>query len=389
MVVLRGLGWALSMLAAAWLAAAEGANASAVVGCETRSGKLKLRPDACKPGRESLVFDTGHDPAGVWRFAEGPPAQGSDDFFTEYVVLAADGSGRLHRRARASNALDCRDLAYARSLSGALTVDPADFSTAEVWNGRLVGSDVLELTDGGGATTRFERTSAVEPAFECIELAETRRISGLPKPSGFSGLAFDGALLWYTAFDGDLVQPVDPATGSAGTAIDIGAPFNEVHAVEKGDFWTHCACGNISESWRVTAAGAFVDEVRPGSDFGAELSINAIAHDEFGDVLWLYGYSYEAQVQRLLQVQSDAEPDVLLSSLDVRFYVRALTWDGSALWGLNGPKLFRIDPVTGLVTASYVLPDESVDWRGVAAANGLLYVIGEAAGDGVLVSVAP
>jgi hypothetical protein len=69
--------------------------------------------------------------------------------------------------------------------------------------------------------------------------------------------------------------------------------------------------------------------------------------------------------------------------------VQSLSWDGSALWGLQGPKLFRIDPLTGLVTATYALPDVSVEWRGVAAVNGELYVIGRSGADGVLVSVAP
>ena len=211
----------------------------------------------------------------------------------------------------------------------------------------------------------------------------------LPAPSYFTGLAFDGTLLWYTAYDGALVQPVDPATGCC-TAIDIGPAFNEVHAVQGGDFWTHCACGNVGETWRVTAAGAFVDEVRPGGDFGAPLSLSAIARDDVGAVLWLYGYSYEAETRRLLQVQSDLEPDALLASVDVGFYVQSRTWDGSALWGLQGAKLYRIDPLTGLVTATYALPDASVDWRGVAAVNnGERDVIGRLAGDGVLVSVAP
>jgi hypothetical protein len=152
-------------------------------------------------------------------------------------------------------------------------------------------------------------------------------------------------------------------------ALGAATQFSHVHAVQAGDFWTHCACGGSTETWRVTAAGAFVDEVSPGNDFGAALSVDAIARDEPGAVLWLYGYSYEAQTRRLLQVQSDLEPDVLLATLDVRFYVRALTWDGSALWGLQGTKLFRIDTLTGLVTATYALPTSPWNGRG-AAGNG-------------------
>jgi hypothetical protein len=386
----RAGGIAFLAVAAAWLAGAEAA--SAVVGCQTQGGRLKLRPDACKPGKERLAFDAGADPTGVWRWTSGPPAQGSADTFTEYVVLAQDGSGRLHRRQRSAGTLDCRDLAYARSLSAALTVDAYGAEGAEVWQGRLAGPDALELTDASGALTRFERAASVEAAFECVEPTETRRFTGLPAPNSWTGLAYDGVSLWYEEEYTEKAYPVDPATGTVGTPVDLGAStqYSHLHAVQAGDFWAHCACGGSTEAWRVTAAGVFVDEVRPGTDFGSDLSVDAIARDDAGAVLWLYGYSYDAQTRRLLQVQSDLEPDVLLAPLDVGFYVHSLTWDGSALWGLQWTKLYRIDPLTGLVTDTYALPDVSVEWRGVAAANGELWVIGRSAGgDGVLVSVAP
>jgi hypothetical protein len=377
---------AIVALGAAWLAGAEAA--SALVGCETTGGRLKLRPEACKPGKERVAFDTGGDPTGVWRWTSGPPLAGTPDTFTEYLVLAQDGSGRVHRRQRSAGTLDCRPLSYARSLSATLTLDAHGAEGAELWRGRLNGPDALELADATGAT-RFERASAVDAAFECVELAETRRFSGLPAPSYFTGLAFDGTLLWYTSVDGVLVQPVDPGTGIAGTALDLGATFNEVHAAQGGDFWTHCACGGSPENWRVTAAGALVDEVEPGPGLGGELSIGAIARDEIGAVLWLYGYSYEDAVRRLLQVRSDPEPDELAASLEVSFYVHALTWDGAALWGLQDRKLYRIDPLTGIATATYELPDASVAWQALAAANGELFVIGRSGVEGVLVSVAP
>jgi hypothetical protein len=374
-------------LGAAWLAGADGA--SALVGCQNARGKLRLRPEACKAPKERVAFDAGSDPTGVWRWASGPPLPGTLDTFTEYVVLAQDGSGRLHRRKRSAGTLDCRPLGYARSLSATLTVDAYGGEGAELWRGRLTGPDALELSDASGALTRFERASAVDAAFECVELAETRRFSGLPAPSSFTGLAFDGAQLWYTAGDGELVQPVDPASGTAGTPLDIGPAFNQVHALQGGDFWTHCACGNIGETWRVSPAGALVDEVTPGPGLGGELSISAIARDDAGALLWLYGYSFEDQVRRLLSVRSDLEPDELAASVEVGFYVNALTWDGTALWGLSGPRLYRIDPVAGLVTATYELPDDSVDWRGAAAVNGEIFVIGRSGAEGVLVSVAP
>jgi hypothetical protein len=373
-----------------WLAGSDAA--SAVVGCQTARGKVKLRPEACKPGKERLAFDLGGDPTGVWRWTSGPPLPFTADTFLEYVVLAQDGSGRVHFRQRAAGTLDCRSLNYARSSSAALTLDIANRGEAQVWRGRLTGSDVLELADASGGSTRLERASAIDAAFECVELAETARLDGLPAPSFSTGLAFDGTQLWYTVLDEEKLQPVDPGTGVAGAALDIGPTFNEVHAMQGADFWTHCNCGGSHEAVRVTPAGALVDEVTPGPGLGDSISISAIARDEIGAVLWLHGDRDLDHVPRLLQIRSEPEPDELISGVDVGFFVHALTWDGTALWGLSGTRLFRIDPLAAIATATYELPDASVAWQGVAAANGELFLIGRSGEDsdeGVIVSVSP
>jgi hypothetical protein len=105
-------------------------------------------------------------------------------------------------------------------------------------------------------------------------------------------------------------------------------------------------------------------------------------------VLFVYGFSFEDLTYRLLQVRSDPEPDEPAASVDVGFYLAAIAWDGSALWGVQNDKLFRIDPLTGTATATYVLPDPSVSWQGVAFANGELFALGRSNdNEGVIVSV--
>lgn len=383
---MRAGRWLCLVLGAAWLGAE---SASAVVGCETASGKLKLRPEACKPGKESVTFDTGADPAGVWRWTSGPPLAGSADTFTEYVVLSPDGSGRVHRRQRFAGTLDCRPLNYARSLSAALVLDVSNAGVAEVWRGRLTAPDALELSDASGATTQLERESAVDAAFECVELQENRRFAGLPAPSSFSGLAFDGTQLWYSVGDALHAQPVDPGTGAAGTQVDLGPAWSHVHAMQGADFWVHCGCGGTADASRIVApGGALVDEVKTAG-LGGPISLGALARDEINAVLFVFGFSFEGGTYRLLQVRSDPEPDELLASVDVGFYLAAIAWDGSALWGLQNDKLFRIDS-TGNATATYALPDPSVSWQGVAFANGELFALGRSNdNEAVIVSLAP
>lgn len=370
--------WPLCLaLGVAWLAGAEGA--AALVGCQTAGGKLKLRPDACKAPKERVAFDAGSDPTGVWRWVSGPPRADTTDTYTESLVLAQDGSGRLHRRARSAGALECPPIAYARSLSATLTIDGYGEDGAELWRGRLIGPDTLELSDAGGELTTFERATAVDPALECVPLVETRRFTGLPAPSDFTGLAFDGVQLWYTSKNSELVQPVDPASGTAGTPVDIGSNYNQVHAVQGGDFWTHCWCGSNEVATRRSPGGGEVDSVDTRADLGDPLNLRALAFDAAAGALWLYGRVPDTEDGRLFRVLSDPEPDQLQQGGPFATRLAALTFDGSLLSGLTeaSPRsVVRIDPLAGNVTATYSIAGQSVEWYGIASAGGQLFLVG-------------
>jgi hypothetical protein len=92
-------------------------------------------------------------------------------------------------------------------------------------------------------------------------------------------------------------------------------------------------------------------------------------------------------------VATDIEPDAVVSSAGFSTGLRALTFDGSNLWGLTQdqpPNLLRIDPASARATATYALPDPSIEWRGVAALGGELYLVGAtASGEGVLAVFVP
>jgi hypothetical protein len=156
----------------------------------------------------------------------------------------------------------------------------------------------------------------------------------------------------------------------------------------------HCGCGGSEEAQRRSPADVEVDEVDTETDLGAELSIRGIAYDEVGNVLWLHGFLRDQVVRAFLRVNSDAEPDILISTDTFDTFISALTWDGTNLWALVGSGqnalIVQIDVGTIKAIATYRNPDPTVEWRGIAAVNGNLFLLGEAGGnEGVLYEVTP
>jgi hypothetical protein len=55
-----------------------------------------------------------------------------------------------------------------------------------------------------------------------------------------------------------------------------------------------------------------------------------------------------------------------------------MSFGGNALWALNqyGQSVMRIDPATGQVTETFLIPDRSADWRAIAVVGNQLFVLG-------------
>jgi hypothetical protein len=358
--------------------------AEAAVLCE-KGNRVKLRAEACKP-KEAQVGDLGADPSGTWRHDAGPLLDETGSR-PEFLVFNPDGSGRVNLFDADTGILRCDPLRHVRGLTATVAVE--FFEQTRVLRQALDTPDVLRVTESDGGATLFDRATEIDPAFECGTLTVGDRFEGLPRPAGFTGLAFDGSSLWYEEEDTALVHPVDPATGSTGTPLDLGASqFTHVHAMQGSDFWTHCGCGGSQEASRRTSAGAEVDLVET-EPLGRDLRVRAIAYDPVGNVLWLHGQDRTGGPSRFLKVNSDAEPDVLLAEPVFDVFMSGLSWDGAALWGVADSSLVRIDPDTAQATASFHIPDASVDWRGVAAVGSELFLLGEVAGRGVLIGVTP
>jgi hypothetical protein len=390
------LGFALA--AALALRALAPAPADAVVACQ-KGKQVKLRGEACK-AREALAVDFGRDPSGVWEYTGSEGRGGSrgtpflDTGLTpRFLTLEPDGKARVNLENERSGALFCADFPWARGASPAITLDltRVQYQGTRVLRTALPSEDELRLTDSLGVTLVFSRAAAVPPAAECGTLAEQQRFTGLPRPSGSSGLAYDGVSLWYTDTNATTAHPVDPATGTAGTPVDLG--FGYVHAAQAGDFWTHCNCGGNDIASRRSPAGGDVDTVDTGVDLGEQISIRALAFDAAGGALWISGRAASSDEGRLVRVQTDLEPDQVQLSGPFATDLQALAFDGSNLWGLtaDSPRnLLRIDPLTGDATATFTVPDAAIEWIGVASVGGQIFLLGASgSGEGVLASFTP
>jgi hypothetical protein len=394
------IGWGMAALAACALAPAA---ADAAVVCQ--KGKLvKLRPEACKP-REVQLADFGRDPAGIWEFtgSEGRGGGSGGTPFLDtgmtprFLTLEPDGRARVNLENESSGALLCAEFPWARGASPAIVLDltRVQFQGTRVLRTSLPTDDELRLTDNLGVTLLFSRAAAVPAEAECGTLVEQQRFTGLPRPSGSSGLAYDGASLWYTDDDSSTAHPVDPATGAVGSPVDLGFAlgFAYVHAAQGGDFWIHCNCGANAVAALVNPGGSEVDSVDTGADLGEAVNIRSLAFDAAAGALWIAGRASSSSEGRLLRVETDLEPDVLQSSTPFATDLQALAFDGTDLWGLTAgfPRsVLRIDPLSGHTTASFTVPDASVEWTGLALVGGELFLVGSTPlGDGVLASFVP
>jgi hypothetical protein len=372
--------------------------AEAVVACR-KGNQVKLRGEVCK-ARETQVIDFGGDPSGIWEYAgsEGRGGSSGTPFLDtgltpRFLTLDPDGQARVNLENERSGALVCAQFPWARGANPAITLDLTRVQSqrTRVLRTALPTDDELRLTDNLGVTLLFSRATAVPAEVECGALVEGQRFTGLPQPTFSTGLAYDGTYLWYTDTTDTTAHPVDPATGTLGAPVDLGTVFGfaYVHAVQAGDFWVHCNCGSNETAVRVSPGGSQIDTVDTGVDLGDKVHIGALAFDAAAGALWIFGRS-DTSEQRLIRALTDGEPDQLQLAGPFATNLRALAFDGSALWGLTGDSpasVLRIDPLNGGATATFTIPDETVAWRGVATVGDQIFLVGAtASNEGVLAS---
>jgi hypothetical protein len=344
--------------------------------------------------------------AGAWRHVSGPafsgPSSSDTDFegTLRFLSLEEGGLASLHLEDTASGTLFCHRGVYATTEDGIVMEFRREFETVTmVFLRDQPDGQTLELVDAGGETSVFDREAAVPAEFRCLPLTVRSTRAGLDAvPTFFTGLAFDGANLWFMDENETDLFPIDPVTGVLGAPLPFdNSQFQMPHACQGTDFWTHCRCGGSQEAQRRTQADAEVDTVDTEVDLAEEISVRAIAYDPVAAALWLHGFG-DDNVARFLKVDSDAEPDLLLQTDDFNVSLRSMAWDGTHMWAITDVQnIVQIDLATFTAVATYDSPDVTADFIGIASApasfggGNSLYLIGRdtISGDGVLVEVQP
>jgi len=257
--------------------------------------------------------------------------------------------------------------------------------------------DSLTLKDSSGKKATFVRVSAVPDEAKCqsVDFASGPMRVNLDVASS-SNLTSDGSQLWV-ARAGD-VYPVDPTSGTLGAAQHLtSGDYYHILSTQGGaptpDFWATDAAGSVNTIKRMRIGDTEVDSIDTNNDLGHALFISSAVYD--GSHLWLSGYDFASSKSQLMQVDSDAEPDVRILVRDFNLVVNALTFHGGHLWGLindpGGPQIIRIDYNNGKVVESYKLPElgDGDSYQGLTSLNGKLYLLAKESGSYNLYSVQP
>lgn|GEM_PF-807663 len=337
------------------------------------------------------------EPIGIWQKTGGDAFSNLTDFSLQFLTFNTDGTALLTFQKTGTGVLRCNQAFFATIDASSLIIEaPGLTDSTRLLHYQLTDANSLTLTDSRGASSTLTRVTEVPVEFQCQTLTILRTFENLLDPDGFTGLAYDGTLLWYEEEDNRLIHPFDPATGTFGPPVLLdNSQFSHVHAMQGADFWAHCGCGNGEDVQRRTQADVLVDTVNTNTDLGNQISVRGIAFDSTANVLWLHGFSFNDRVNRFLRVNAEVEPDVLLEAVDFDVILTSIAFDGTNLWGIlgfgPGQEIVQIDPATFQAIATFESPNPQVSWRGIAATGtGTLFLLGETdSGQGIIIEVSP
>jgi hypothetical protein len=365
---------------------------------EVRSRAVRARPSlrvvmvaagallACDDNQSSDPTPELADPAGVWEYVAGDlpllteslPA-GLD---LRYFEFRADRTGSLHALMNGSGGgAWCQDLIYSRTFDAGLILqvyDDAGHVQLKLLVGYALDADTLRLGDGRGHTLVFAARSNVPAELDCAPLRVLSRHELGNYPALGTGLAYDGTSLIYTRENPEtLLDRVDPETGELEPPLNLPFPFTLVQATDGGgSLWTVCRC-SPAIAVRRDQGGEELDRVDTQS-FPTPISIRALAHDESGDILWLHGLDATGP-SRLLRVDSDADPNVLIRSVNLDLYLEAMTWNGGGLWAVDATSgrqaVLEIDPLAARVLRTFRSPDPDLALSAIGAVGSRLFIL--------------
>lgn len=351
--------------------------ADPVVLCQ-KGKHAKLRVGACKKKETAvgLTQPTSGDLSGIWKHRSGGGLV-NGTFDSAFLVLNADGSGRLTERETTTQIVQCRTLRYAVSAtSPSMSIQATGLATQVIQATR--DGDVLTIIDSTG-TGIYDRAGAVEAGSDCAALTEASRLTGLPSPSSSTGLVFTGSSFIYRPRIGTTPIAVSSTSGTLMAPPNLtGGSLVAPYAIEGTDIWGDCFCGAVDDAVRTNpTTGTLMDTVRTDTELGHKMFIRAIAVPSSGKLL-LQGIASASNKGELLLANTAGEPDTLISAKAFPVALSSMAVDGTTAWGLlsgNPATIMKIDVDAGTSLGSFQLP-LGLDWFGMTASGGKLFVLG-------------
>ena len=243
----------------------------------------------------------------------------------------------------------------------------------------------LALRDAGGHQAILRYVDEVPAGSRCkpVEFASEGHAYGLGGANGNTNLLSDGSDLWVVD-SGGTAYPIDPDTWvmSMGTTLNNANPaFNHAKTMQGASYWVTCNCGGNDTIKRISLGGTELDNVDTAS-LGSSIGINAGVYSPASGHLWLSGYDYAAELNRLLEIDSDANPNALVRNYVFNLSLRAMSEKDGHLWGLvrfGEYMLVRLNPQAGVVDDAYQLPvlEEGARYSGLTVLGGEMYVMAE------------
>ncbi|MCB9853463.1 MAG: hypothetical protein H6819_10240 [Phycisphaerales bacterium] len=358
--------------------------------CEDPAAPMPVPPEAENPvPPEETPMEPSFSVIGIWKRDTGDFGQASLEYGgdVEYLSIEAGGLANLTIRYEDSRALVCIPAAFAHLGDDALLFDfSATDNRAAGLNGstvalhKMADNNSLELTESDGRTSTFHREAMIAADDLCKHLQETDRFEIDTHIIYGSALAFDGTYL-LLADNEDEIRPVDRETGDILPKLNMPQPrYDYIETAQGKDVWLEGRNSSEVILERRSQAGVLIDEIKRSELGLPDFDFACAAFDDVNKRLYMFGQDDETLALQILIVDSEAEPDVLLNTVEFRGYLEAMAFDGTDILAIgNYPQyLYRISIDSFKVTETFHLNDQDGgQFQGVAVVDGAVYLLGK------------
>lgn len=316
-------------------------------------------------------------PTGAYAAADGPPVFYATELLGEVAYIdfdsTAPGAGFLSFFGQdpVSGRLFCEDGLFSADLDGGLGVSlSADAGSTDAYLFAWQGDDLV-ITNAFGDSQTFSAVPEVPAEAQCGTVTITEDASFGLELSSWSNLLWDGSAIRLPTDDG--VFALHIANGSASDPLPYHATYDHLFTMQGTDGWGTCACGDVREAYRSDTTGAFLDAIDTAA---LATKIVIVGGTWSGTHLWLTGYGEDPNTPRLLKIDSDAEPDVVQTTLELGVQPQAIAMHQGTLYGLHNGALLEIQTSNGTIVNTWALPEPSTQYNGLTSDGTSLVVSG-------------